>query len=147
MQGEVQRGGNWNVTWPRGDSDGSAGQVLQFTTWRDFSEPQWTHDDLVFPTVSISNFGGHFTNRERLTVALPARRAVLDCMANQICTDSWKKMPCISVSEVTETYYMIETEKFYKIRKKKCEGFWKRFLNLQIPSRKATKTGRIYGPL
>jgi hypothetical protein len=75
---QVQRSNDWNVSWPLGDTDGSAGQVLQFITWRNLSEPQWTYDNLVFPIILLPP-SVHFSKQQKLTVTLPARRAVLDC--------------------------------------------------------------------
>lgn len=80
---EVQRGDEWNVTWPVGESDGAAGQTLQFTTWRNLTNPQWTHEDLVLPKVSLPTSEGNLSNNQKLTVVLPARRARLNCTATK----------------------------------------------------------------
>ncbi|KAF2134561.1 hypothetical protein P153DRAFT_380376 [Dothidotthia symphoricarpi CBS 119687] len=78
---EVQRGDEWNVSWPFAEGDSSAGQALQFITWRNLSEPQWTYNDLAFPSIYLPNYAENATLQEKITTALPARRAVLNCTA------------------------------------------------------------------
>lgn len=79
----AQRNDSWNVTWPFAESDGSAAQVLQFITWRNLSEPQWTYDDLAIPTMSLYGHSAGSADQEKLTITLPVRRAALECEATK----------------------------------------------------------------
>jgi hypothetical protein len=35
------------------DGDGSAAYVLQYTVWRNLSDPVWAYDGLTFSSISI----------------------------------------------------------------------------------------------
>jgi hypothetical protein len=78
---DLERSDEWNVTWSIYDDDSSAGQVLQYTTWKNLSQPQWTYEDLAFPSVSIAPYAANVTSQQKVVITLPARRAVLDCVA------------------------------------------------------------------
>jgi hypothetical protein len=76
---EVERLDNFNASWPIYGSDNSAAQVVQFITWNNLTEPQWTYDDLVFPSISLST-STQASDWEELSIIIPARRAVLECL-------------------------------------------------------------------
>ena len=75
---EVMRLDGFNETWSLGTGDSSASHVIQFITWGNLTEPQWTYEDLALPEVSLP-ITRSTTSREKISLTLPVRRAVLDC--------------------------------------------------------------------
>lgn len=76
---------DWNTTEPDGTKfDNQAGHVFTLLDWYNLSYPALTYDELVFPSIAISNppdlmENSSTTNGTRLQVAIPAARAALNC--------------------------------------------------------------------
>ncbi|KAK8010068.1 hypothetical protein PG990_009033 [Apiospora arundinis] len=83
----VQRTDSFGVAWNGSTTfqDGGAAQALSLITWQNLTYPQWTYDDLVFPSLTLGAGAlvGGLEAAQRVTVTVPARRAVLDCDINK----------------------------------------------------------------
>ncbi|KAK8060737.1 hypothetical protein PG996_010667 [Apiospora saccharicola] len=77
----LQRTDSFGVNWSGSPlQDNGAGQALSLIVWQNLSDPQWTHDDLVFPNLALSKDDVDVAKPAgAITVTVPARRAVLDC--------------------------------------------------------------------
>lgn len=94
---QLQVNNAWNLTWEVSpcsqclwthelspdplNGDASASYLLKYMLWGNTSEPLWTFDDLVLPSISGSHSTTVLDGQEKVEVLLPARRAVLDCTA------------------------------------------------------------------
>ncbi|KAK7996586.1 hypothetical protein PG989_004626 [Apiospora arundinis] len=83
----VQRTDSFGVAWNGSTAfqDGGAAQALSLITWQNLTYPQWTYDDLVFPSLALGAgaLAGGLEAAQRVTVTVPARRAILECDINE----------------------------------------------------------------
>jgi hypothetical protein len=110
---EVERMDNFNTSWSIYGSDNSAAHVVQFITWDNLTEPQWTYDDLVFPSISLST-STQASDWEELSIILPARRAVLECLPTRPLENAARKQSetydGISYNNSTYIYTSVSNE-------------------------------------
>jgi hypothetical protein len=87
----------WNITWrdsycmaceinrqePKDfdKGDASASQILSYIVWGNSPFPAWTHDDLAITSLSDHTPIANVSDHENIEIVLPARRAVLECVA------------------------------------------------------------------
>jgi len=110
---KVTRLDDLNTTWPFAAGDSSAAHVLQFVTWSNLTEPQWTYGDVVFASISVSA-DVVSTRREKIELELPARRAVLECLVTGPEGNSARKKSetydNVTYSETTWIYTSVPNE-------------------------------------
>lgn len=111
---EVERLDNFNTSWSIYGTDNSAAHVVQFITWKNLTEPQWTYDDLVFPSISLTATTTKASDREELSTILPARRAVLECLPTRSLNNAARKQSetrnGISYDNITYIYTSVSNE-------------------------------------